>query len=282
MISFSLVRPAWVLLTFLFLSLVFAPGMLCAQNAEAALVAPASTQESAESIIERRDAILSAPNIRLLFEISIFDQFSQRNSRLLVDNGEGRIRLLNRNTLYSTLFDNDTQLEWNNDGLLLRGPGMREPQLMAAFFYRHRAFGSDLTYTDLRFFLPLAGRYEFSRLESEDGLIVVAGQLKGNSVPVNNSDYFRRKLWIDPQKYVVLRDEAYDRNGDLLRLIQFDGFQQYGDSWFAQRWTITSPLRENNRTELYLQQVRFLEPAEPTEASESVGQADSADASATQ
>ncbi len=113
--------------------------------------------------------------------------------------------------------------------------------------------GSDFTYDDLGErhpdddFHTLLGREE----AGGDSCFVV------ESVPVED-DYFYSKTvsWIVPDKWIVVKKEFYDEDGDLLKTLSVDDYQLIDGYWIVTRTTMHNVQRDHT-TIMSLEDVRL-------------------------
>lgn len=91
--------------------------------------------------------------------------------------------------------------------------------------------GSEFAYEDLSSFEIEKYTYKYLQDEAcEGGQCFVVEQF-----PVDkNSGYTRRVVWLDQDEYRIRKVEFYDRKNSLLKVLTFEGYQQYlGKYWRA-------------------------------------------------
>jgi outer membrane lipoprotein-sorting protein len=69
--------------------------------------------------------------------------------------------------------------------------------------------------------------------------------------------YDRRLLWIDAERWVTVKEEMYARSGKLLKTSRSLEVKRIGERWFPLRTELTSALRKDSRTVLYLDKVEI-------------------------
>jgi len=100
--------------------------------------------------------------------------------------------------------------------------------------------GSQFAYEDLASFEVDKYDYKYLRDESLNGV---------NSFVVENypnyqySGYSRQIVWIDKQRYIPLRVEYYDRKNELLKVLKFNNYKQYLNSY----WRANEQVMENKQ-----------------------------------
>ncbi len=107
--------------------------------------------------------------------------------------------------------------------------------------------GSDVSYEDA--------------LESRDFKIKYGASLKGKEsldgrdcyiiqldAKVPTAAYDRRVMWVDAERFVVLKEEMYAKSGRLLKTSAALEVQRVGDRWYPSRTEYVSKLRNNTKT----------------------------------
>lgn len=116
--------------------------------------------------------------------------------------------------------------------------------------------GSDLSYEDALESRDFGATYTAAvkGRESVDGrdCYVVELTAKAPTAP-----YDRRLLWIDAERWVTVKEEMYARSGKLLKTSRSLEVKRIGERWFPLRTELTSALRKDSRTVLYLDKVEI-------------------------
>lgn len=63
--------------------------------------------------------------------------------------------------------------------------------------------------------------------------------------------------WIDVERGVVLRQEFYDEDGELLRTMQFEDIRQVDNRWLPHTWTMTPENKEGHKTTIEIKKMVF-------------------------
>jgi outer membrane lipoprotein-sorting protein len=69
--------------------------------------------------------------------------------------------------------------------------------------------------------------------------------------------YQTRKLWVDPQRRVVLREELYAKSGMLLKEIKFFEYRPVGERLFPGKMVFRDLLKENTKTTYVFDAIQF-------------------------
>ena len=92
--------------------------------------------------------------------------------------------------------------------------------------------GSDFSYQDIMESDKLTDLYEFELLGEEeiDGRLCYV--LEGTAIPGKEVSYYRRKSWIDKERFVGLKEELHARSGCLLKVMTTTKVEQFDDRWY--------------------------------------------------
>lgn len=107
--------------------------------------------------------------------------------------------------------------------------------LIAGHMLRQSMMGSDLSYEDLMEDKKLSRIYKakLSKLDYIRGVSCFILILKAND---KATTYQNRKLWVGPERQVILREELYAKSGMLIKDIEFLGYRAVGKRLFQNKW----------------------------------------------
>lgn len=121
---------------------------------------------------------------------------------------------------------------------------------------RQSVMGSDLSYEDLM---------EDRRLENDYDAQVV-GEEKLDDRPCwvlmltakeEGLAYNSRKVWVDKERFVSLREERYAKSGKLIKTTQVNKVQRIGNRWFPMEMVFKDELKTGKGTEFVLDSIEF-------------------------
>lgn len=128
--------------------------------------------------------------------------------------------------------------------------------LIAGHMLRQSMMGSDLSYEDMMEDEKISEAYVGTIDGEEDlnGVKVLTMTLKAKR---KTKTYQTLKLWVDPDKNVVLKEEAYAKSGKLLKLIEFKKYRQLGERLFPSQMIFRDMLKENTKTTYMFDKIEF-------------------------
>lgn len=127
---------------------------------------------------------------------------------------------------------------------------------IAGHMLRQSLMGSDLSYEDMLEDPHLANLYQ--------GKIIGTDTINGRSCWVleltsreENVAYRKRKMWVDQERYIALREERFAKSGKLLKTTEIKTVFQIDDRWYPKRIIFRDVLSKGVGTELIINAIEF-------------------------
>jgi outer membrane lipoprotein-sorting protein len=162
-------------------------------------------------------------------------------------------------TFLSPPRDKGTAMLRVNDNLWMYLPSAEKTIKISGHMLRQSFMGSDFSYSDSTERMKLLERYDatVTGTGQTDGRAVYVLELKAKQADAN---YFVRKMWIDQERYVVLKQEMYAKSGKLLKVSYSSDIKQIGDRYFITKTRMEDKLRQNTYTEMIFTNIQLDEP----------------------
>jgi outer membrane lipoprotein-sorting protein len=142
------------------------------------------------------------------------------------------------------------------DRLWTYSPSTDRTISISGHMLRQSVMGSDLSYEDMM---------ENDRLR-ESYAAAVAGEETAAGRPClvleltatkDDAAYPRRKVWVDRERYVVMREERYAKSGRLLKTLEVRAVERLGGRWVATDAVFKDALKAGEGTEFKIESVEF-------------------------
>jgi outer membrane lipoprotein-sorting protein len=152
--------------------------------------------------------------------------------------------------------DRGTKMLKLGDRLWTYSPESDRTILIAGHMLRQSVSGSDLSYEDVMEDPRLADIYT-AQLTGSD---TVAGrpawvlELVAKTAAVA---YQKRKLWVDKERSLVLREERFSKGGKLLKTVEVLSVKRFDGRWLADRAVFRDALKAGGGTEFRVDSIRF-------------------------
>lgn len=143
-----------------------------------------------------------------------------------------------------------------DDQLWTYTPSTDRTILISGHMLRQSVMGSDLSYQDLLEDPKLRPLYD-AAVVGEDTLLhrpcwVLSLTSKGGDVA-----YFARKIWVDRDRFLVMKEERYARSGKLLKTTDVKKMILVNGKWISSEIVVKDALKSGGGTEFAVEEVQF-------------------------
>ena len=142
------------------------------------------------------------------------------------------------------------------DQLWTYTPASDRTILISGHMLRQSVMGSDLSYEDMMEDPRLAKLYAATVAgeEAYEGRPCWVLDLVSRGEEIA---YYRRKIWVDKERYVVLREERFAKSGKLLKTTEVRDVERQGGRFVPTRVVFKDALKEGQGTEFVLESIEF-------------------------
>jgi outer membrane lipoprotein-sorting protein len=121
---------------------------------------------------------------------------------------------------------------------------------------RQSVMGSDLSYEDMMDDKKLTEAYTAVMTGTEilDNRNTFVLDL---TAKVSGIAYYSRKMWIDSERYIPLKEELYARSGELLKKSTLSEVKMIQGRWFPTKVVFKDVLKEGEGTEFIMTSIKF-------------------------
>ncbi|MDF9796295.1 outer membrane lipoprotein-sorting protein [Catalinimonas alkaloidigena] len=142
------------------------------------------------------------------------------------------------------------------DQLWIYSPSSDRTILISGHMLRQSVMGSDLSYEDMMEDRKLQEIYtaQVTGEEDVDGRKTWVMELEAK---VDDAAYQNRKIWVDQERFVPLKEELYAKSGQLLKKTTMQDVAQIDGRWYPKTVVYKDMLKEGEGTEFTLVEVKF-------------------------
>lgn len=158
-----------------------------------------------------------------------------------------------------------------DDNLWMFSPSTDRIIKISGHMLRQSVMGSDLSYEDMMEDPKLLNHYTAEVLNPDTAKILVdTAEVKESEVVdgqqcwileliAKSSDvaYYKRKLWVDKEKYVPLKEELFAKSGKLLKKTELKNITKIQGRWFPGRIIFKDMLKHGKGTEFIIEKIQF-------------------------
>ena len=121
---------------------------------------------------------------------------------------------------------------------------------------RQSVMGSDLSYEDMMEDPVLGNVYE-AAVVGEDTALGRPCWVLELTAKKEDTAYFRRKAWVDRERFVILGEEMYARSGKLLKNLEAKSVRRFGSRWVQDRMVFKDAMKTGDGTEFIIESMEF-------------------------
>jgi outer membrane lipoprotein-sorting protein len=124
---------------------------------------------------------------------------------------------------------------------------------------RQSVMGSDLSYEDMMDNRKLSDVYQ-ARVAGNETLGGRSTTVLELTARVEDVAYYARKLWVDKERFVPLKEELFAKSGQLLKRTELSDVKQIQGRWFPTTVRFKDMLKEGDGTEYRITSIQFNQP----------------------
>ena len=127
---------------------------------------------------------------------------------------------------------------------------------IAGHMLRQAVMGSDLSYEDMMESNRLAEDY-VGVLEGEIRFMDRSCWILGLEAKKQNTAYQFRKLWVDQERFLSLKEELYAKSGKLLKIVEIREVFRAQERWYPRKVRFKDVLKKGEGTEIHIHNIDF-------------------------
>ena len=216
--------------------------------------AAVSTQApDGETILRRVDENMGSDN---KITTSLMTVHGRRGSRSIRAKSWVRGRTASFTEYLDPPREKGTKMLKLGDQLWTYTPAADRTILISGQMLRQSVMGSDLSYEDMMEDPRLTVLYTAAVAGEE----TMEGRACWVLDLVSRGDeiaYFRRKAWVDKERFIVLREERFAKGGKLLKTTEIKNVERQGGRWVPTRIVFKDVLKEGEGTEFVIESIVF-------------------------
>ena len=152
--------------------------------------------------------------------------------------------------------DRGTKMLKLGDQLWTYSPESDRTILISGHMLRQSVSGSDLSYEDLMEDPRLTNLYTATN-EGTDTVIGRPAWVLELDAREPTVTYQERKVWVDKERYLALKEERFSKSGKLLKTSEVLSMRQFDGRWLADSAVFRDALKEGGGTEFVLDSIEF-------------------------
>ena len=207
---------------------------------------------SGEEILKRVDANTSYKSVEYDGTLAIYSGDAVRTKEMkAVAMGTSRAIVE-----FTNAEDKGTKYLKIDRNLWIYFPSEQDTVKISGHMLKEGMMGSDVSYQDALESDDLFRKYSVTSV-AEDTVDGRDCWVVSLSATTKDVQYESRKLWVDKERFVSLRQEMYAKSGKILKVGRTLEVKRIGERWFPVKTEISDQLKKGSRTQLIMTDVRF-------------------------
>ena len=209
--------------------------------------------QTADEIIDRVDKNMSSENRIIESTMTIH---GKRNSRTMTSISYTVGDKQSFTEYLSPAREEGTKMLKLEDKLWIYSPSTDRTIQISGHMLRQSVMGSDFSYEDMMDDRELMDVYEAEIIGQEeiDGRNTFVLELKAI---VEDVAYHSRKMWIDAERFVPLKEDLFAKSGQLLKRSTLSDVQKLQGKWFPMKVIYKDMLKQGDGTEIQMTSIKF-------------------------
>ena len=214
------------------------------------------TQVQAQDAI----AILNKVDANINSETSITKSdmiiYGRRNNRTVTSVGYAEGNSKSFSEYLAPEREKGTKMLKLDDRLWIYSPSTDRTIQLSGHMLKQSVMGSDLSYEDMMENRKLTEMYHAKVVGEEiiDGRKTWILQLNAK---VDDATYDSRKVWVDTERYVPLREEMYAKSGLLLKKTELKDIKKIDGRWYPTKMNYKDMLKDGKGTDFVVLEIEF-------------------------
>ncbi len=142
------------------------------------------------------------------------------------------------------------------DHLWIYSPSSDRTIQLSGHMLRQSVMGSDLSYEDMMEDRKLTEMYD-AKVTGEEKIDNRNTWVLELNAKVDDATYQSRKIWIDQERFVPLKEELYAKSGQLLKKTTMKDIEKIDGRWYPRTVIYKDILKDGEGTEFTLVEVKF-------------------------
>ncbi len=218
-----------------------------------AIALTGKSQPTADEILNRVDKNMSSENRIVESTMTIHGRRSSRTMTML-SYSVGYTKAFTK--YLSPPREQGTKMLKLENQLWIYSPSTDRTVQLSGHMLRQSVMGSDLSYEDMMEHRKLTDIYD-SKIVGEETIEDRKTYILELTAKVTDVAYSSRKMWIDSERYVPLKEELYAKSGQLLKRTTLSDVKQIEGRWFPTRIVFKDMLKEGEGTEYLMTSIKF-------------------------
>jgi outer membrane lipoprotein-sorting protein len=143
-----------------------------------------------------------------------------------------------------------------SDELWTWSPATDRTIRIAGHMLRQSLLGSDISYEDFMEDPKLTNLYD-PELNGEEQVGGRTCYVLSLTAKVTKIAYHKRRIWVDKEKFIPLKEDLYAKGGKLLKTLTVNEVFKVDDRWYPKNMTFKDVFKRGDGTQLIIDSIKF-------------------------
>jgi len=210
---------------------------------------------TANEIIEKVDYNMSSDTKIVESDMIIY---GKRKDRVISSRGYSRGKYDNFTEYLAPEREKGTKMLKLENYLWIYSPSSDRTIQLSGHMLRQSVMGSDLSYEDMMEDRELMDIYS-AVIEKEEVLDGRSTWQLKLTAKVEDATYNTRKLWVDRERFVPLKEELFAKSGQLLKRTVMSDVQQIDGRWYPMKMNYKDMLKDGKGTDFVVKKCKLIQ-----------------------
>ena len=136
-------------------------------------------------------------------------------------------------------------------------PSAERVMRLSGHMLRQSMMGSDFSYEDMTERATKLREEYTAEVKGEETVSQRPCYLLVLTSKIEKQTYFTRKIWVDKERFLGLKEELYAKSGKLLKVMMVEGIQTFKNRFYPTKIILEDKLRQDSRTEMVIKRIDF-------------------------
>ncbi|MCP5048377.1 MAG: outer membrane lipoprotein-sorting protein [bacterium] len=136
-------------------------------------------------------------------------------------------------------------------------PSAERIMRLSGHMLRRSMMGSDFSYEDMTNRAKKMREEYSGEVKEEETLGDRVCFVLELTSKIKKQTYFTRKVWVDKERFIPLKEERYARSGKLLKIAEMTEIKNIKGRFYPTRMILQDKLRKNSQTEMVVKRIDF-------------------------
>lgn len=182
--------------------------------------------------------------------------YGRRNQRTVTSVGYSEGKNKSFSEYLAPARERGTKMLKLEDNLWIYSPSTDRTIQLSGHMLKQSLMGSDLSYEDMMENRKLTEMYN-AKVIGEETIDERKTWVLQLNAKVDDASYDSRKIWVDTERYVPLREELFAKSGQLLKRTELKDVKKIDGRWYPTKMNYKDMLKDGKGTDFIVLEIEF-------------------------